>query len=92
LLHPFGIDFYDTTKWEQIQHIHSPSWVNAIAFEPNSEIIFAGSNDGKVRRWHIASGALLSICDGLRYRVEHVAMSADGPFVAAWVANKTARL
>jgi WD40 repeat protein len=87
-----GIDFYDTTKWEQIQHIHSPSWVNAIAFEPNSEIIFAGSNDGKVRRWHIASGALLSICDGLRYRVEHVAMSADGPFVAACAANKTARL
>ncbi|WP_017715016.1 WD40 repeat domain-containing protein [Kamptonema formosum] len=67
------------------------SWVTAVAFSPDGQIIATAGGDGTVKLWDL-QGALLAAIAGHSDRVWKVAFSPDGQIIATASADSTAKL
>ena len=69
------------------------SWVNNVAFSPDSgTIATAGSTDSTARLWDTANGTLINTLTGHTNWVESVAFSPDGNTLASGSRDDTVRL
>ena len=66
--------------------------VMSFAFNTNSNLLVAGTGDGKVKLWDAKTGALLSTIEGDGYRTYAVAFSPDGNIFAAGSQDGTIKI
>src|SRR5260221_52418 len=64
----------------------------SVAFSPDGERLAAGTTDGEVRVWKIASSTQLLTCSGHADWVWSIAFSPDGSILASGSSDKTIRL
>lgn len=71
--------------------------VNSVAFSPDGQLLTSGSNDGRIKLWHLRDGVELTTLGGRRwfYRlfnsVTAVALSSDGQTLASGI-NRNIKL
>ncbi|KZP33353.1 hypothetical protein FIBSPDRAFT_924404 [Athelia psychrophila] len=68
------------------------SYVNSVAFSPDSTKIVSGSDDSIVRVWDVVTGAGLSILEGHSNWVRYVAFSPDSTKIVSGSNNETAQV
>ncbi|MBO3750065.1 hypothetical protein J5X84_28625 [Streptosporangiaceae bacterium NEAU-GS5] len=74
-----------------------PSRVNAVIFNPRSDVLVAGSNDGSVRQWDTADPEHVRalgepLINALSEWINVLAFNSDGTILAVGSADNTARL
>lgn len=57
--------------------------VNALAFSPDGQTLFAGTRDRAVKIWDVGTGDLIRILKGNAAWIEAIALSADGNLLIA---------
>ena len=67
-----------------------PSWVAALTFAPEGDLLIAGSNDGTICLWDSLSGAEVGRLAAHTGPVNALAMTADGAKLASGGADTTA--
>jgi WD40 repeat protein len=68
------------------------SWVTAVAFSPDGELLASASEDETVRLWNLATWPACSILIGHSDSVEKVEFSPDGQILASASNDRTIRL
>ncbi|KAE8389620.1 hypothetical protein BDV23DRAFT_184222, partial [Aspergillus alliaceus] len=76
-------------KWTLQGH---RSWVNAVAFSLNGQMVASGSYDRTVQLWDMATGAAKWTLQGHRSWVNAVAFSLNGQMVASGSYDRTVQL
>ncbi len=64
----------------------------SVAFSPNGNLLAAGTANGEIRLWNIASGTTLPACQGHTSWVRSVAFSPDGSTIVSGSDDQTVRL
>jgi WD40 repeat protein len=68
---------------EQLAEWEGDSWVTALAFSPDSQILASGHDDGGVRLWDWSQGHLLHHLRGHEKPISALAFSRDGTRLAS---------
>jgi transcriptional regulator with XRE-family HTH domain len=66
--------------------------IYSVAFSPNGNLLAAGTANGEIRLWNIASGTTLPACQGHASWVRSIAFSPDGSTIASGSEDQTLRL
>jgi WD40 repeat protein len=66
--------------------------VAAIAFSPDGQRLFAGTDMGEIRAWRVADGVQLFACEGHTDYVRAIALSPDGRRMASASSDQTVRI
>lgn len=87
-----GIYYFDASTYQQLNFVHTESWVRAIAFSPNGSLLVTGSYDPVVRLWRVYDGSLEAELKGHTAWVRSVAFSPNGRLAASASDDDTVRL
>jgi len=68
------------------------SWIDALAWHPDSGQLVSGSGDKTVRIWNTETGKQVAVLEGHTAQVRSVACSADGHLLASKSDDDTVRL
>lgn len=78
-----GIWLYDTTNFSAPPILlESPSYINSIAFSPNSQVVAAATVDGRVYVWRVSNGQLVQTLEGNAGIATQLAFSPEGGQIA----------
>jgi WD40 repeat protein len=76
------LSLWDVTTADNIWMLPQPSWVTAVAFSPDNEVLATGHDDGQVRLWTTADRDLVRELPAHPRPVSAVAFSPDGKRLA----------
>lgn len=82
-----GIEFYETGSLTPLRFIAAQSYIQSIAFSPDSALLAAGTLDGKVRVWQVEDGALVVTLEGHTDAVTSVLFSPQNSALLASASN-----
>lgn len=68
------------------------SWVQAISFSPDGQLLASGSNDQTIRLWNVHTGQCLKTLSGHSSWVQGMGFSPDGQLLASGSNDQTIRL
>jgi WD40 repeat protein len=83
---------WDTATHKATARIEVPSWVTAIAFHPNKNLVAAGHDDGVTRLWDPSRDEPVAELSEHDLPVSAVAFSADGKFLATAGEDRTIKI
>jgi WD40 repeat protein len=66
--------------------------VAAVAFSPDGQRLFAGTDMGEIRAWRVADGVQLFVCEGHTDFVRSIAFTRDGRLMASASSDQTVRV
>ncbi len=78
--------------WRVVKRLKHPGGATSVAFSPDSRTIYAGSYDGSVQTWDLASGKAGRALTGATGTVWTIDMSRDGKLLAAGGEDGVARV
>lgn len=88
-----GVELYEASTLTPLQFIAAQSYVQSIAFSPDSRLLAAGSLDGKIRVWQVEDGELALTLEGHTDAVTSVRFSPqDSALLASGSNDDTVRL
>ena len=78
-----GVWIYEVATSRALMLIPTASEVNSVSFSPDGATLAAGSYDGTVKLWDVASGEPIATLEGHTSRVNSVSFSPDGATLAS---------
>jgi WD40 repeat protein len=72
------IALWDTANAEERARVEADTWVTALAFSPDNQVLTVGHDDGRVSLWKLPSLAPLGDLEGHEDGVSALAFTADG--------------
>jgi WD40 repeat protein len=78
--------------WQQAALLEHPTGIRSVAFGPDGRLLATAAEDGAVRIWNVADGALVNTLIGHIDVVGAVAFAPDGKLLASASDDKTIRL
>src|SRR5262249_1658296 len=71
------LSLWDAPHGRLMAVLEQPSWVTAMAFSPDSDLLATGHDDGVVRLWHVETRRLVRELPAHDHPVSALAFSAD---------------
>lgn len=83
------VTFWNTATGTAIKSVKQPSWVTAMAFRPDGDVLATGHDDGRVRLWDVASATMTREWQMEDTGISTLAFSSDGQKLAAGREDRT---
>jgi WD40 repeat protein len=72
------IALWGTARAKELARVEAESWVTALAFSPDSQVLAAGHDDGRVSLWKVPGLTALGDLEGHEDGISALAFNADG--------------
>ena len=87
-----GVWMYEVATSRALMLIPTASSVTSVSFSPDGSTLASGADDGTVKLWDVATGAMIATLEGHTDGVTSVSFSPDGSTLASGADDGTVKL